>query len=225
MKTCHKCKLEKNESDFSLNRTKFDGLNSECKECQKKYFKEYYAKNKDAHVKRVTKTTNYRRALIGRIKLEKGCKICGYNSHPAALQFHHRDQKEKEFTIGINIHLPLEIVKKEIEKCDILCANCHSIHHSSYDWTAVKKPKKTRQRKSKNIKERTIANRYKKKERIIVKKTNIPDDETLQRLLFEFPAEDLGKMFNCSGSYLSKYCKQRNLNKPGRGYWTKVKRS
>lgn len=229
MKICYKkdCEhngLEQSLDNFSTNKNKPDGLNSECRDCANKYMRQYYKKKKHKHKKAVAKVTNYKRAKMGRYKLERGCCRCGYNEHPSALSFHHLDPEEKEFTIGSNIHLPWEILLVEIEKCEVLCMNCHAIEHSKYDWTVEKKPKKTKKRKPVELSERTVTKDprpYKK--HLPVKKTNIPDDNTLKKLLWEYPAEELAKMFNCSGSYLSRYCKDRNIEKPPRGYWTKKK--
>lgn len=64
------------------------------------------------------------------------CIKCGYNKCPAALTFHHRDPNKKEFWIGglserLNSISELDhIIKNEIDKCDLLCSNCHSVEHS-----------------------------------------------------------------------------------------------
>lgn len=55
---------------------------------------------------------------------------CGYNRYPGALEFHHRDPKEKDFTISSRAHLTFdERVKQELDKCDLLCSNCHRERH------------------------------------------------------------------------------------------------
>lgn len=234
MKICYKKDCEHNGAEqpldnFSTNKNKPDGLNSECRDCANKYMKQYYKKNKDKHMEAVQKGNDYNRARVGRYKIEHGCCRCGYNEHPSALCFHHIDPEEKAFTIGSNVHLPWEILLSEIKKCEILCMNCHSIEHSKYNWTAKKTPKETKKRKQVDLTVRKVnrdrkVNRKKQSKNFFpVKKSNIPDDNTLKRLLWEYPAEDLAKKFNCSGSYLSKYCKQRNIEKPPRGHWTKRK--
>lgn len=58
------------------------------------------------------------------------CCKCGFN-HPAALDFHHRDPKDKLYEV---CNMPRKSIGKErilceIEKCDVLCANCHRILH------------------------------------------------------------------------------------------------
>lgn len=57
------------------------------------------------------------------------CKRCGYNSHPAALEFHHL--RDKDFTIADVANKSWDLVKKELDKCELLCSNCHRIEHSN----------------------------------------------------------------------------------------------
>lgn len=60
------------------------------------------------------------------------CNLCGYNKSIWALEFHHRDPKEKEFTISGGTK-SFEKLKKELDKCDLLCSNCHSEEHERLD--------------------------------------------------------------------------------------------
>lgn len=74
-------------------------------------------------------------SLISKMKLERGCDLCGYKSHSAALQYHHKDPKTKTRDIskmaGRNYNI--KVILKEIEKCSLLCANCHiSLHSNEY---------------------------------------------------------------------------------------------
>ena len=68
-------------------------------------------------------------------KLSKGCEACGYNKNPVALQFDHLDPKAK--TNGKLHFSKLSWAKlvDEINKCRVLCANCHAIHTH---WTKLK---------------------------------------------------------------------------------------
>lgn len=60
------------------------------------------------------------------------CQICHYNKCVEALCFHHRDPKEKDFSISYKGYCrKWETVKKELDKCDILCANCHAEKHAN----------------------------------------------------------------------------------------------
>jgi hypothetical protein len=58
------------------------------------------------------------------------CKICGYNKTPWAMEFHHRNPEEKEFSIGSSIVRCLRKLFEESKKCVLLCANCHREYHA-----------------------------------------------------------------------------------------------
>lgn len=58
------------------------------------------------------------------------CVDCGIDDW-RVLQFHHRDPTTKEFAVGGR--LSYESANLEVEKCDLLCANCHVIRHFAYD--------------------------------------------------------------------------------------------
>jgi hypothetical protein len=58
------------------------------------------------------------------------CEICGYNKCIAALSFHHRNPNEKDFQISKTTKSWIKI-KDEIDKCMLLCSNCHSELHYS----------------------------------------------------------------------------------------------
>lgn len=66
--------------------------------------------------------------LIHQHKLSLGCADCGYNKHPAALEFDHRPGEKKLFNIGEKVgSYAIERIWAEIAKCDVVCANCHAI--------------------------------------------------------------------------------------------------
>ncbi len=66
------------------------------------------------------------RAWLHKLKASKGCCVCG-NKNPLCLDFHHRDPANKLFTIGRSAEWGVEKLELEIEKCNVLCANCHRI--------------------------------------------------------------------------------------------------
>ena len=63
------------------------------------------------------------------------CSICGYNKCNAALQFHHNDSSLKKYSISAlcsrNTISPLLL--EELDKCTLLCANCHAEVHNCSD--------------------------------------------------------------------------------------------
>lgn len=66
------------------------------------------------------------REWITDYKAKKGCKQCGF-SDPRALSFHHVDPKEKNWNVTEMGTWSINEIKKEIDKCEVLCCNCHMI--------------------------------------------------------------------------------------------------
>ena len=65
---------------------------------------------------------------------EYRCCRCGYTNIFGSLDFHHRNSEDKEFEISrvnktISFNRFIEEVAPEIDKCDILCPNCHRLEH------------------------------------------------------------------------------------------------
>jgi len=76
-------------------------------------------------------------ARVQKLKADRGCARCP-ERHPAALDFHHEsDDKEKAVSQMIN-KCGWEKLMVEIDKCTVLCANCHRKHHFELN-TAKKK--------------------------------------------------------------------------------------
>jgi len=84
-------------------------------------------KNKDASSERSKKRKQERREWLNQYKSERGCCKCGFNV-PQALQFNHINPEDKSFQISSRLDANWDEVLKEIDKCEILCANCHAIH-------------------------------------------------------------------------------------------------
>lgn len=75
-----------------------------------------------------------RRLKVKNLSIEyKGgcCQQCGYNKCIEALEFHHVDPSQKDFEVSGNGHCKSwETIKKELDKCILLCANCHRELHA-----------------------------------------------------------------------------------------------
>ena len=62
------------------------------------------------------------------------CEICGYCKCSEALDFHHENPKEKEFSLSDrNLILDWQKIKKELDECRLVCANCHREIHAKVD--------------------------------------------------------------------------------------------
>lgn len=86
-----------------------------------------------------------------------GCEICGYNDCNSSLDFHHLNKNDKDFMIGENYitynnieDLTIKLAE-ELDKCIILCKNCHRIEHTDIDFFDKNKDEITK--KSKTTKE------------------------------------------------------------------------
>ena len=102
-------------------------------EQRKAYHKEqsrkYYLAKKETVVARskVTRTTG--KARWDTFKRTLKCTKCEQN-HPAALDFHHTDPSEKENLVSKLVSNGcFAAAMEEVQKCIVLCANCHRIHH------------------------------------------------------------------------------------------------
>ena len=135
MKTCTKCGKEKDESEFHKKMEK--RLHAICKECKREYDNKWYANNKKRrdNLNRQAKERRIRnRNFIHEYKLSIGCQICGYKKTYHALEFHHKDGNDKKYQISLMKTLSIDTIKKEIEKCMVVCANCHrEIHGEEND--------------------------------------------------------------------------------------------
>lgn len=100
-------------------------------ERHRRYMKEvWYPKNKKKHIAYVKRRKGVLLEIVRGLRVE--CIRCGEN-HPACLDFHHKDPSTKSFPIG-SIHgqgWGEARIRKETEKCDVLCSNCHRKEHWS----------------------------------------------------------------------------------------------
>ena len=122
--------MDKELSEFNENKSKKDGFNSLCKSCIAVYQKKYYQANKKTFIDNKDKRKKTIKKWIIDFKKDKGCIVCGEN-RPATLDFHHRnpDEKETEIMTAVKRGWSINRLQKEIDKCDIMCSNCHRVLH------------------------------------------------------------------------------------------------
>lgn len=61
------------------------------------------------------------------------CKKCGFNENIELLHFHHLDPSDKKYDISKFISKGFYYVKAELNKCILLCFNCHTLVHKTRD--------------------------------------------------------------------------------------------
>ncbi len=79
---------------------------------------------------------NKRRAASKRRSVDYlggSCKLCGYSACLRALCFHHRNPKEKSFSLSFRWNKPWRELVLELDKCDLLCVRCHVELHDKLD--------------------------------------------------------------------------------------------
>lgn len=129
MKICPRCETEKPFTEFRVDKARTDGYTSACKAClSESYKKAYQEKYKPTVNKRAKRVRQEHRRMIAGLMEGKCCVRCGYDD-PRAFEYHHRDPSQKSFTISSGHMRSNKAILEEIEKCDLLCANCHRIEH------------------------------------------------------------------------------------------------
>ena len=114
-KICSTCQIEKPLSEYYKKSDRKNGA-SQCKSCFNKYCVERSIKKK----------------IDAIIHKGSSCLDCGvsYPQSPYVIfDFHHRDPSEKEFSWTKMRLVSSERLQKELDKCDLLCSNCHRIRH------------------------------------------------------------------------------------------------
>ena len=91
---------------------------------------EWYARNREKAKASIKKRSEEIKEWFAELKTGLSCSSCGCKDH-RVLEFHHRDPGTKKENISKMVidGFGREKILKEIDKCDVLCANCHRILH------------------------------------------------------------------------------------------------
>lgn len=125
MKTCSKCKRQLDEDEFNRRGT---GLQPWCRDCNKARSKAYYVSNITKHrsvvkINRALYVERNRTWIFSYLK-QHPCVDCGA-SDPVILEFDHLRDKVTNISRLVGYAASIEKIKLEIEKCEVVCANCH----------------------------------------------------------------------------------------------------
>jgi hypothetical protein len=125
MKICLSCKIEKSLEEFNR---KGSGHQTRCRNCQKIWYASYY-RNSEKEKNRLSENRNKNRAAIDLLIKEAKdvpCMDCGIKYPHYVMDFDHL--KDKEFNIGgSRSNKTIDRIKLEIDKCEVVCSNCHRI--------------------------------------------------------------------------------------------------
>ncbi len=125
MKICTICKKEKEDKDFCW---KYKNIRREtyCKECKAKKAKIHYKTYKSKKMELETKRKKEMRQFLLNYKAQHPCVDCG-EVNPLVLEFDHINSKNKKNVLARMHGNSMEVVLKELDKCEVRCANCHAI--------------------------------------------------------------------------------------------------
>ena len=128
-KVCTKCEFQKNFDLFPARKASKDGRASWCRACYKAHWdNRYYEKHRhyrDSHNASRNKIREQNARKVFEYLKQHSCIKCG-ETDPIVLEFDHREGAEKVENISnLILNSSWKQIESEIEKCDVLCANCH----------------------------------------------------------------------------------------------------
>lgn len=141
-KLCPRCEDTLSTNKFNRNRSRKDGLQAYCKSCQNKYNNETYHKSSTWREQILQAKKNSRRRaqeFMWTILINSSCADCGI-SNPLVLEFDHKDPTTKKDNVSTMVARGLGVssISAEIDKCEVVCANCHRIRTSKQQrWNLV----------------------------------------------------------------------------------------
>lgn len=162
------------------------------------------------------------------------CQVCGYSLCSKALDFHHKDPSSKEFNITQFRKKDLEILKKELDKCILLCCRCHRELHEAMrvkesDFLSQKDRVESSQVESQCKQCQKSFKHHRHKKRIYCslecsnearKQATIdrtgkhhPSKEELQELIDTLPWTTIGKMFGVTDNAVRKWAKKYGIKR------------
>lgn len=132
-RVCSKCGDPKAAIDFFVRDRRTGRRHTQCKGCYKVQRgttqQQHYQQNREAYITRAKKrNTAARQELYKQVLDYLRAHPCPCGEHdPAVLEFHHRDPEDKEATVSSMLRnmRSWSRILVEVEKCDVLCANCH----------------------------------------------------------------------------------------------------
>jgi hypothetical protein len=139
-KCCNSCGQKKELSEYSKNSNGRDGLDWYCRDCKKDKASKYYQDKIRDERKKESPKKRKDRLLYSKIQKDKfrqyiqdiksrGCCMCSEKTLQC-LDFHHTNPKDKKYDISDMISHNIEKIIIEIQKCIVVCSNCHrKIHY------------------------------------------------------------------------------------------------
>lgn len=213
MKRCGACRQEKPKEEFTKNRSRKDGLNPTCTSCHRPRVRFHYRNNPDFYMSKAVSRRSDMKSWVNSLKVGP-CHDCRNEFNPWQMDFDHREPSSKSECVSRMIQLGAskDRILKEIEKCDLVCANCHRdrTHKRGYSNAPVAQRIMRRSTEPDIVGSNPTGG------------AKWPDESTLKEMIWRVPASTIAEMLGVSGSAVKKRCKKLGLETPGPGYWARV---
>lgn len=131
---CLRCEVPLAPADAKFTKAEYEGY---CRRCRKRM----------ATARCMRRQAAENKVKIRKIKEAAGCQHCGIEDH-RVLQFHHVGKKELHIAQAMHRGVSWKKLEKEIERCIVLCANCHIIEHDRLKLAKGKKKSVSNRKKS-----------------------------------------------------------------------------
>lgn len=128
-KQCSTCGTEKLTTEFRRDKTQKSGYQTRCKVCARAAIKNTYATNGEATRARNRSREQEMRQRVQEYKQSRSCLFCPERT-PICLDFHHLDPTQKDFSLAHTALRSWDTIEAEIEKCVLVCKNCHTKIHA-----------------------------------------------------------------------------------------------
>lgn len=108
------------------------------------YVRDYYRRKRDDNPRYQDAVKRHNATSLSRRKENKlrllelrgnTCSICGGVFDPVCLDLHHRDPGVKDGNLAGLFFKPWHKIEAEVQKCDVVCANCHRLLHKDEGYT------------------------------------------------------------------------------------------
>lgn len=125
---CKKCNKEKSITEFYADKKSSTGKRSWCKKCDNKRKLEWNKRNSEYRKKyNRERYKKFKKQVVDYLGGE--CAVCGIIDDVCIYDVHHLDPSKKEFNIGDPSYSVFDKIKSELNKCILVCANCHRRIH------------------------------------------------------------------------------------------------
>jgi hypothetical protein len=129
MKKCARCGKYKEEEEFNWRWKAIGRRQSICRDCQRLQRRTHYEGHREAEIARSYEITKRRREEADKFVYEylsrSTCKDCGEYDFSVLTFDHVRGKKKMDVSQMTSQGYSIDAIRKEIEKCDVVCFNCH----------------------------------------------------------------------------------------------------